>query len=47
MNYRKLALLALTCLGLSACDRDADVVSRNLSTDADNFKINRHDQTPQ
>ena len=37
----KLALLALTCLGLSACDRDADVVSRNLSTDADNFKINR------
>lgn len=26
---------------LSGCDRDADVVSRNLSQDADNFKIER------
>ena len=31
----------LACLSiLSACN-DADVVSRNLSTDADNFKVNR------
>jgi len=32
------ALMAV--LGLSACD-DADVASENLSTDADNFKIQR------
>ena len=37
--FKMLPLLAI--LGLSACDRDADVVSRNLSTDADNFKIMR------
>lgn len=33
------ALAALTAL--TGCDSDADVVSKNLSTDADNFKINR------
>ena len=37
--FKMLPLLAI--LGLSACDKDADVVSRNLSTDADNFKIMR------
>lgn len=33
------AVLAL--VGLSACSDDADVVSENLSKDADNFKIER------
>ena len=37
--FKMLPLLAI--FGLSACDKDADVVSRNLSTDADNFKIMR------
>jgi hypothetical protein len=33
--------LALGLIGLSACSDDADVVSENLSKDADNFKIDR------
>ncbi len=33
------AIIAM--LGLSACSNDADVVSQNLSTAADNFQINR------
>lgn len=45
MKLRKLMFAAI-CLPmvfmLSACDiRDADVVSKNLSTDAANFKVNR------
>lgn len=36
---RALALLGL--LALASCDKDADVASRNLSTAADNFEINR------
>lgn len=38
---KKTLMAGLMLLGLAACDRDADVVSRNLSTDADNFKISR------
>lgn len=40
MKFIKMLPL-IAVLGLVACDRDADVVSRNLSTDADNFKIMR------
>lgn len=32
---------ALIAAGLAACSNDADVASRNLSTAADNFQINR------
>lgn len=41
------ATSALACVGvvllltLASCDRDADVASRNLSTAADNFEIQR------
>lgn len=36
------AILGLAGLTLVGCDiNDADVVSRNLSTDAANFKVNR------
>jgi hypothetical protein len=38
---RKLLILSLIALTIGACDRDADVASRNLSNDADNFKIPR------
>jgi len=31
----------LLVVGLSACENDADVASRNLSTDADNYKVFR------
>lgn len=47
MNTRlKVCLAALGAVALlsgaaSGCDTDADVASRNLSTDADQFKINR------
>lgn len=44
MTKRKLltslAAAAVVALGLTACN-DADVASRNISTDADNFKIAR------
>lgn len=33
--------LAVFLLIVAGCSSDADVVSENLSTDADNFKINR------
>jgi hypothetical protein len=34
--------ITLALVGLaSACSNDADVVNKNISTDADNFKINR------
>lgn len=42
MNARpRFALLALILACLSACSKDADVVSRNLSDAADMFEINR------
>jgi hypothetical protein len=36
-----LVLVMFSLAGLSACTSDADVVSENISKDADNFKINR------
>lgn len=39
MRYVLVALLMM--LGLTACDNDARTVSRNLSTAADQFEINR------
>lgn len=39
-NILKMAPL-VAALGLMACDKDADVASRNLSTAADNFEIMR------
>lgn len=41
---RKIALslaVAVMALALAGCPNDADVASRNLSIDADNFKIER------
>lgn len=35
-----LAIIALAA-GLTACDHDSDVVSENLSNDADNYKVFR------
>lgn len=35
------AILAMTGVGLTACSSDSDVASKNLSKDADNFKIYR------
>ena len=40
-TIKALAATALLAAGLTACSNDADVVSKNLSTDADNFKIDR------
>lgn len=36
-----IATAAVLATGLTACSDDADVVSENLSKDADNFKITR------
>ena len=36
-----LAVAATLLGGLTACSNDADVASKNLSKDADNFKIDR------
>jgi hypothetical protein len=44
INRRIVAAVALAlaaAFGLSSCSNDADVVNKNISTDADNFKINR------
>lgn len=41
MRRLLLAASALSVLLLAGCANDAAVVSSNLSTDADNFKINR------
>lgn len=44
MIKKKIALLMVgmfIALGATACTSDADVVSDNISKDADNFKINR------
>jgi len=38
---RKLAAIAIAFAGLAACERDADVASRNLSVAADMFEIDR------
>lgn len=38
---RTALVAAAAMLALGACSSDADVASRNLSKDADNFKINR------
>ena len=41
-HYRYLLCVVITAvLGLSGCDRAADVASRNLSVAADQFEINR------
>jgi hypothetical protein len=40
INLKKLAIIA-ALLSLTACQRDADVASRNLSIAADQFEINR------
>jgi hypothetical protein len=37
----KTLLVVAALVGLTACERDADVASRNLSNAADNFEINR------
>lgn len=44
MNRRRLTLAAaaaVAALGLSGCSTDAEVVNRNISQDADNFKVPR------
>lgn len=39
---KKLLLLGVALLALAACEKPADVASRNLSTEADNYRIMRH-----
>jgi hypothetical protein len=36
-----IGLVAVIGLGLSACSTDADVVNKNITQDADNFKVPR------
>lgn len=36
-----LALAIVSAFGVAACEKDADIASRNLSTAADMFQINR------
>lgn len=36
-----IASIVAVAVGVSACTSDANVASRNLSTAADNFEINR------
>jgi hypothetical protein len=38
---KKLAMLACAAATLAACEKPADVASRNLSTAADNFEVSR------
>lgn len=38
---KAIVLAAALGMGLTACSSDADVVSENLSKDADNFKVQR------
>jgi hypothetical protein len=38
---KALGVLALGAVALTGCTTDADVASRNLSTAADNFEVNR------
>lgn len=41
MNKTNIAIALAAAIGLSACDKPADVAARNLSEAADNFEINR------
>lgn len=41
MTRSQVAILAAMLLGLTACERDAQVASRNLSAAADMFEIDR------
>lgn len=41
MSMKKIIVILMAAALFSACSRDADVASRNLSTAADNFEINR------
>jgi hypothetical protein len=41
MNFKKITLALAGLAILSACDSDANIASRNLSTAADNFQVNR------
>lgn len=41
MNRKPIALAALLIVGAAACTKPADRVSKNLSTAADNFEIDR------
>lgn len=34
-------LIVTAIMGLTGCDTDADVASKNISQDSDNFKVNR------
>jgi hypothetical protein len=36
-----IALALSACIGLASCSNDADVASRNISKDSDNFKVTR------
>lgn len=36
-----IALALSACIGLAGCSNDADVASRNISQDSDNFKVTR------
>ena len=38
---KQIAIALAAVLGLSACDKPADVAARNISEAADNFEINR------
>ena len=40
-NLLKVFLVTIIAIMLSACESDADIASRNLSTAADNFEIER------
>lgn len=39
--FKKLLLVTAAAIGLAACEKDADIASRNLSNAADMFEINR------
>jgi hypothetical protein len=41
MKLRATMIAAVGLFGLAACERDADIASRNLSVAADMFEINR------
>jgi len=40
-TFLKVSIAAVLALSVVGCSNDADVASKNLSKDADNFKINR------
>lgn len=41
MRMKTITFSALAALSLAACERPADVASRNLSVSADNFEVSR------